>query len=284
MIKELAEKIRAFSRNTKKIAKLLDEYQQIAENSVENAYILEKKLSVIKKFADALQDFNSKESVMAWINQAKEDLEKAKDDVKYQFGQQLKGLLQEDGKRLRGQYPLLRVGLYTIKLNFEFGEAEIHFGPEIEKIRSKIPLQPQTIFNEIRKYDNDLRTIKTTPEDFFKDLQEAYSRRLKLTNKPFGEKLLITDVLNEFVMLKQSKKFIVDPQKAHFREYSRVKLSYLLYFLKKSNVLAKGLRLHVATFDATVDKLHSIWIPENEDGEGTHYSHISFDSSLAQKM
>ena len=51
----------------------------------------------------------------------------------------------------------------------------------------------------------------------------------------------------------------------------------MLYLLKKSNLLEKGIRLHVATFDATVDKIHSIWILENEDGEGTHYSQISFE-------
>jgi hypothetical protein len=83
--------------------------------------------------------------------------------------------------------------------------------------------------------------------------------------------------LSEFVLLKQSKRFYVDPQKSHFREYSRAKLSYLLYLLKKSAVQEKDLKLYVATFDATVDKMHSIWIPENEEGEGTYYSHISFE-------
>ncbi len=276
MIKECAENFKALSKNTRKITKLLAEYEKLKENPSENAYILEKNLNEIKKAAGLLPDFSLKESLMSWIEHAKGELEKAKEDFRFRFGQQLKELLQKDGKQLRGQYPLLKIGFYTLNLNFEFGEATLYFGPEIEKIRSKIPLQPIKIYEMIKRYDNDLRTVKSTPEDIFRSLYDAYSRRIKLDNKSFGEKLLITEVLSEFVMLKQSKKFFTDPQKSNFREYSRVKLSYLLYFLKKSDVLEKGIRLYVATFDATVDKIHSIWIPESEDGEGTYYSHISF--------
>ena len=54
----------------------------------------------------------------------------------------------------------------------------------------------------------------------------------------------------------------------------------MLYLLRKSNLLERGIKLYVATFDATIDKMNSIWILENENGEGTHYSHISFDPAL----
>jgi hypothetical protein len=101
---------------------------------------------------------------------------------------------------------------------------------------------------------------------------------LKLTNKQYGEKLLVTDVLHEFAMLQQSKKFLIDPKKSNFHEFSRVKLSYILYYLKKSDAL-KDMHLHVATFDATTDKRHSMWVPDNEEGEGTHYAYISFEKT-----
>ncbi len=277
MLNEYAQDFEELSKNTRKISKLLEEYKKLMMAPTENAFLLQKKLSEIIKVTGTLPEFGLKGSLISWIEYAKDELEKAKEDFRFQFGQQLKEILQKEGKKLRGQYPLLKIDFYTLQLNFEFGEATLYFGPEIEKIRSKIPLQPKVIFETIKRYDSDLRTAKSTPEDTLKTLREAYSRRLKLDSKSFGDKLLIIDVLNEFVMLKQSKRFFTDPKKANFREYSRVKLSYLLYLLKKCNLSDKGLRLHVATFDATTDKMHSIWILENEHGEGTYYSYISFE-------
>jgi len=277
MMKELIEDFKALSKNTHKIIKLVEQYEKLNANPINNVYILEKKLTEISKVAGSLPDFSSKESLLSWVNRTKEELEKIKEDFRFQFGRELKELLEKDGKKMRGQYPLLRIGLYTLKLNFEFGEATLYFGPEIEKLKSKIPLEPRTIFEVIKKSDNKLRAIKLTPEEIFKDLCEAYNRSLRLVNKPFGEKLLITKVLSEFVVLKQPKQFFTDPQRKNFREYSRVTLSYLLYILKKSTLSDRGMRLYVATFDATVDKRNSIWIPENENGEGTYYSYISFE-------
>ncbi len=276
-MKECAGNFKALSKNIRKITKLFDEYSKLEMNPTENVYLLEKNLLKIRKVADGLPDYNLKESLVSWLNKTKGELEKTKEDFEFQFGQQLKELLQKDGKRLRGQYPRLRTGLFMLHLNFEFGEATLYFGPEVEKLRSKIPIQPMMVYEIIKKYDDDLHKTKSTPEDVLKTLNEAYRRKLRLENKDFGERMLLTEVMSEFVILKQSKKFHCDPRKSNFREYSRAKLSYLLYLLKKSNVPEKDLKLYVATFDATVDKMHSIWIPENEDGEGTYYSHISFE-------
>lgn len=259
-------------------------YERTKENPVDNVYMLEKKIGEIERIIPELPDFELKRTLSTWLNKEKEEIATFKEDFRFKFGKEFTALFSKEGKKIKGQYPIIRVGFYTLKMNFQFGEAVLFFGPEIEKIKSKIPLEPSTIFETIKKYDDELRTIKSTPEEIFKGLYKAYSRRLKLNNKSFGEKLLITEVLNEFVILKQSAKFLIDPQKANFHEYSRVKLSYLIYCLKKSNLLEKGLRLHVATFDATVDKMHSFWVPENEDGEGTHYSHISFQRTQINQI
>jgi len=276
-VKEIIDSLRTLVNSLNRIIKLINAHNRIKENSVDNAYLLEKNISKIERLISELPEFELKNRLNTWLKKEKQDVEAFKEDFRFKFGKELTALFSKEGKRIKGQYPILRVGFYTLKLDFQFGEATLFFGPEIEKIKSKIPLQPKIIFETIKKYDNDLRTIKSTPEEIFKGLYKAYNNRLNLANKSFGEKLLITEVLNEYVMLRQSKKFFIDPQKSNFHEYSRVKLSYMLYLLKKSNLLEKGIRLHVATFDATVDKIHSIWILENEDGEGTHYSQISFE-------
>ncbi len=52
-----------------------------------------------------------------------------------------------------------------------------------------------------------------------------------------------------------------------------------LYRLKKSEVHAIEnhiVKLSVATFDATTEKKRSLWVPDNEQGDGTYYSYLSF--------
>ncbi len=36
------------------------------------------------------------------------------------------------------------------------------------------------------------------------------------------------------------------------------------------------LKLHVANFDATTEKAKALWVPDSEEGDGTHYSYLSF--------
>ncbi len=279
-MKEIIDSLRTLVNSLNRIIKLVNAYNKTKENPVDNAYLLEKNIGEIERLISELPDFELKNRLNTWLKKEKQGVETFKEDFRFKFGKELTALFSNEGKKIKGQYPLIRVGFYTLKLDFQFGQATLFFGPEIEKIKSKISLQPKVIFETIKKYDNDLNMMKSTPEEIFKGLYKAYSNRIKLANKSFGEKLLITDVLNEYVMLKQSRKFFVDPQKTHFHEYSRVKLSYMLYLLRKSNLLERGIKLYVATFDATIDKMNSIWILENENGEGTHYSHISFDPAL----
>jgi hypothetical protein len=171
----------------------------------------------------------------------------------------------------------LRIGFYTVVLNFEFGEATLYFGPEIEKIRSKIPLEPGTIHSAIKKFDEDLKRTKFEPKEFYLDLQKAYKNRIIVSNRSYGEKVLLIDALNEYVLLKQPSAFFVDPKKENFREFPRISLAYLLYLFRRSDFSQKGVHLYVATFDATTDKKQALWIPDNEEGEGTYYSYVSFE-------
>jgi len=244
---------------------------------VDNAYLLQKKYAEIEKMASVLPDPGMKDTLDGWLKDEKAAIEKVKDDFRFQFGQQLKIMFEKDGVKLRGQYPLLRVGIYTLKLNFDFGEAVLFFGPEVEKMRSKITLHPKTIYDTIKQYDSQMKPDSSDLKTVYDDLLRAYQRCLKVANKSRGDKVLISEVLQAYVFMKQSKQFGVDARRENFREYPRIKLSYMLYQLRINKFAQEGMRLHVATFDATVDKLHSFWVPDNDEGDGTHYEYISFD-------
>ena len=275
--KEIILSIKGWTKQLNKLAKLLSSYEKAQADPVNNAYILEKKINELEKNIITLSDHDYIDPLRAWLNDEKNAVGKLKEDFRFNFGQQLKELFEKDGRRVRGQYPLLRIGFFTLKLNFEFGEGILFFGPEIEKIDSKLPLQPAAIYDAVHRHERNMQVPDFDAAGTFEDLHASYERCLAVSGKTSGDKVRITHVLKEYVFSRQSKQFMIDPSKGHFKEYPRMTLSYMLYQLKHANATERGLRLHVATFDATVDKSRSFWVPDNEEGEGTHYEYISFE-------
>ena len=275
-MEELLKTLGGYVKNTNKIIKLLKDYQKSRSEPVNNAYILEKKIQTIEKLTLEKGDQGWAQDLRHWLADEKENLVGFKDEFRIKFGQELSTLFHGEGKKIRGQYPVIRIGFYSFNIDFQFGAATLYYGPEIEKIRSNIVLQPEIVFKAVKDFDEELRNQRITAAEIYENLHSAYKRGVVLNKLSFGAKIPIMEVLNEYVLLQQSNKFFADPQRNNFRECSRVTLSYLMYFLKKSELCQKNIRFHVATFDATVDKKNALWIPDNEDGEGTHYSHISF--------
>lgn len=278
MIDNPIQPIEVLSRKSAKLLKALREYMKLSENATENAYVLEKKIASISTLAEDLLPPDVQTSLRAWLTVQKKEIEKEKEEIKFQFGNRLRELCKTGGIEVRGQYPLLRLGLYSLKLNFELGDATLYFGPEIEKIRAKIPLRAETIYETVLKHRRGIETDSAELGDIARDMRTAYERCARRDGKPYGEKLLITDVLKEYVFMKQSKKFAADASRQNFREYPRAKMSFVLCQLRNNRNASRGMHLHVATFDATVDKTKTLWVPEDEEGTGTHYEYITFES------
>jgi len=274
---DIVKSIELLVKTGKKLLKAMYEYAVLKENPIENVYMLERKIMAISVQAEDLPLSNLIDSLKKWIDEQRKDIEQSKEEIKFQFGNRLRELFKKDGTDVRGQYPLLRLGIYTIKLNFELGEAALYFGPEIEQIRTKVPLQAEIIHDIILKHRQDIAVDDVELDSVARDMQIAYERCTRRRGKAYGERILIMDVLQEYVFLKQSKKFTADASRKNFREYPRPKMSFMLYRLRECGDVVRGMHLHVATFDATVDKTKTLWIPDGEEGAGTHYEYISFE-------
>ncbi len=273
---DLLNSLRSLYNDCRSLVKMLAEYEKNRSRTDVSPYDQERELEKISRTAERLPDFEGRKKIRAWLDRERKSLTAAKDEFRFDFGQRLKELLSSRGWEIRGLYPKLRIGLYTVVVNFEFGRAEIWLGPEILKIKPNLPLTPDVIVENILQVDAEYRTSPFDAEVFGRDLRAAYERALMVSGRNFGDKLPLMTVLREYVFLQQKPKFCVDPRREHFREFSRLLLAMTLYRFMKTEFSAT-VRFQVATFDATSDPQKALWVPSDDEGNGTHFGQISFE-------
>lgn len=249
--------------------------EQIASKPYEiESHILEiKKILNTSPLSETLKESNLYKELNDFTEQELEKINKHKEEFHFNLGTKLKELFSSFGE-LKGQLPVLRVKFYTIRFNFSNGEVQIWWGPEKEPI-GKVALEPAIIFQTIKQFDDNLAKMWNSPEDFLRLLKSAYERHTKVNNLEYNSKVNLLDLLLEIAILMQGKSFKIDPTKAHFSEYSRIQYSYDLYKIK-SIQQNQNLQLSVATFAITEDRSKSLWVPDNENGEGTYFQSIAF--------
>jgi len=275
---DFLELIRALKKNCRALEKLLAKYEKDLTRAGLSPYDRERELAKITEISAVLPDFEGGRALRAWLETEKKTIGKAKDDFRFSFGQEIKQTCESAGFPVRGQYPLLRIGPYTLKLNFDFGRAELFFGPEVEKIKTGLPMDPSGLFKFIRDFHQTLKPDDFDAAGFGRELREACLRKTGSAGKSPPEKIPLLRIFRELVLMRQKPQFFADPRKENFREYPRVRFAFDLYRLRRSDVPGLGLHLFTATFDATADRQAALWVPDNETGDGTYYSHLAFDS------
>ncbi|MEO0080089.1 MAG: hypothetical protein ABIK44_05380 [candidate division WOR-3 bacterium] len=272
--------LKALAVQLQHLARRMSAYQRLCSSPGNNAYHRGKALVEIEKAISALPEGTPKERLSAWFAQERSVVEELKEDFRFRFVKELMAALEGSGMSVKGQLPLLRVGLFTVRVDFDAGTANIFWGPEIERLKSGVRLEPASLARLLRTWKESLdAAAKWSPDEFLRRLHTAYQRFCSSNGLSEGTRVLLTDILAELVLLLQPPSFRANPSRERFVEYPRVRFSYDLYRLKRAGAFQVGpvrLRLHVANFDATVEKTRAIWVPDNEDGEGTHYSYISF--------
>jgi len=248
---------------------LLKEYQHlITEDNINNAYKLDEILHNLNKLAKETEfaTFGEKFDTLFATEIAK--IEEYKEEFRHCFGRLFENELKVINLDLRGQYPNLYLGLYTIKIDFNNYQAKLFWGPEYIK---RTNLEPVAIKEAIISFEKELNNRKFIPEQFLEYLKQAYKR----IDKEDTNKALLTNVLYELACLMQSDKFKEEPIKSNFTSYSRAYFGYDLYRLRTFVDIKKyDIMLHPATFDKTKDRKNVLFIPTDATG-GNYYSHIS---------
>jgi len=275
----LIQLLQSLSGQAAKLAKRLAAYNKLLTDPVNNAHERGRMLAEIQRLAQALPEGDIRQKLDEWLRDELAAVEQSCGEFRFEFGGQLVAGLEGSGLTVRGQLPLLRVGLFTVRVDFDAGSATVFWGPEIERVKTGLALVPAELAQTLRSYNERLKQKAVEPDKLARLLHNAYRRTSVLNSLAEGTRVFLLDLLSEIVILLQPEGFRANPAQEKFVEYPRIRFSYDLYRLKQSGRFEVGgerMKLHVANFDATTEKSRALWVPDNEDGDGTHYSYISF--------
>ncbi len=270
---------RGVAAAAQKLAKRFAAYERLLADPQDNVFARRKELAGLEGLVSAFPDSELRKELDAWLTEERDRVAGDEDEFRFRFGTTLASALKEVGLEARGQMPLLRVGMFTLKTDLSSGTATVFWGPEADRLKTGLRLVPGVLAKTLRTWTDDLRERSVEPSDLRSLLAKACARVCRLNGLEPGSRIPLMDALGELVMMMQPKSFRADPSKSRFVEYPRVRFSFDLYRLKTSGEAAQArdrLRLHVATFDATTRKTKALWVPDNETGEGTYYSYVSF--------
>ena len=275
----LVELLHSLSGQSQKLARRLVAYRDLLSDPVNNVHARARVIADLGCAIQAFPDSEVREKLVEWCRNESAAIEQSRAEFRFEFGRLLVTGLEGSGLNVRGQLPLLRVGLFTVRADFEAGSATIFWGPEIEKLKTGLALAPAELATTLRKWDERLRQRSVEPAKLAGRLHAAYRRFCGLGGLNEGTRVFLLDLLSELVLLMQPESFRLNPAQEKFVEYPRVRFSYDLFRLKQARAFAVGevqMKLHVANFDATTEKAKALWVPDSEEGDGTHYSYISF--------
>jgi len=275
----LAQLINELSKQSKTLRDIqasLSQIERLDKDRSSNVAALQRQLEKVRRLVDnGASSTGVLAEVRAWLTSYEQEVEEARQEMKHRFGAELDRLLRAEGIELRGQWPELKAGLFTLEADIGSGRVTIWYGPKQERLATAA-LSPQDVLQRIQQLHKSLAAMPLDQPKFLKNLFEAYSRVLQRLNKSVGERVPILTVLVELCFLLQDRRFFTDPRRENFKSYSRGQFSYDLFRLHQRRFLDRELALVIATRAYTAKRQDFLWIPSDEQGEGAVYSHLYF--------
>jgi len=264
-MEELLSKIKDIEKKVTYIRKQLELYSKL-KNDINQSYKAEEVLTNVENMVlqvDGLQ----MDDLHEFIKRERMVVESHKRELRYRLAQQLEQRLSKLELTLKGQYPTLRAGLYTMKLDFIRGKVDIFWGPD--KVAT-VDLNADSIVGEIEKLESLLKG-EFDPANYMQLIAQAYMKVIKHKGLTPGDKIMLSELHQQLTIMMQSKAFWVNPIRRNLREYPRYRFAYDMYRVMRK--YGDRIQLTVATFDATKDPEKAIWIPDNDE-KGTRYSYV----------
>jgi len=268
-IEELIKSVEKYSQNLKGVIVALKTISKEESDVNKRLILLGKERKKIEKFLNESNNVEINEKIQTVLKNVSSEMQDLEGSVKTKFGSELNALLQENGFKLEGNYPLLKTSFYTIELDFTAKKANIYYGPKIERIASSSSV-PEDVAKTLIKEHGRITQRPFNDVEFIRTMFQAYQNVVSQMNKPIGTELSIQDFLPALSFSQQTKKFYQDPKKSNYTEYDRIFFSYDLSRLKARRIERFELRLVSATRNDTKNQYGFIWTPKGPattDGE-----------------
>ncbi len=266
---QLISKLQRHHQNVQSIIKILREIGRLDQNRNENLLKIGQALKKLEQMTAIFnQEIITADIVKNWVSQYGSEIKRTEEKIRKQFGGELENELKRLGLSLLGQYPELKAGLFTIELDFDQWKATLWYGPKQERLM-RLPLSVSKVASQLETEKQKLGSA-LSEEKLLEKMREAYYRSSGMKH---GEPAPIIKVLAELSFLLQDSRFFHDPRRENYRSYSRADFSYDLFRIRK---ISLELHLTVATRAHTRRRADFLWVPNDENGKGTTYSHLQF--------
>ena len=266
-IEDLLKHIGNNASDGQHLAKRLSEISRLDKKRTENLGKLRKRVAKFDDILDKL-DADTSSALRSWLEEFSKSLDATTAEVRKSFGADLDRQLDSIGIKLKGQYPLLKAGLFVIEVDFEKGVSQIGYGMQQEMLL-QTSIDATTVATELEKQLNTLGS-RGSAEDFVKLLRSAYTHAS--VDLGVGNSVPITALLVYVALGLQTSAFRTDPIRQKYRSYSRADFSYDLYIHHKE--VTSAFHLRIATRQQTQRRSDFLWIPTDSLGEGSAFAII----------
>lgn len=268
---ELVSEMGNYKKGLDSVLKTLKEISRFDKDRAGNLPQLRNRLNKLQKLRSSWDPTVKPLDLLdSWMDKYRQELDGVEDQARRKFGTLLETELVKIGLGLGGHYPELKAGMFTIELDFDKKQANLWYGPKQEKL-DRVRLSAAEIAKRIEKLKKQLGS-ELSEDQFVDKMRRACVRA---ADGQTGKSVPIGDVLAEMAYLCQDSRFRQDPRRENYRTYGRADFSYDLY-KHRSTAAYKGLSLTVASRAYTKNRKRFLWVPDDEQGKGTTYSHIKF--------
>ncbi len=241
-----------------------------------NPKAIEKTAGEMAKLARELpESLAQKASVL--LEEASVWLRREREGRRQKLARELKELCAARGIRLAvvTKEPLeIRLPPIGVRIDVEEGRAAIVFG-QVELL-----VCDATAEDIIRAREKALKSLerpKWSPEEFHRQLREAWSAAARRCGRPDGW-VELAEVIADVAVAIQGPRWRQDPTARNFTSYGKAQFLYDLHRLREASALSAGgyrLVLGPATGASTRDKRRVFWV-EDGDGRGAYHLTLRF--------
>ena len=241
------------------IIKPLDQAQRALKDPHKNAVALHEATELLEKPAEEL---SLPQNYTKLIKELRTIADENLSELEFTFARDLREAFSEIGITLAGSPTELIAELFVIKPDMRKKQVTMTFSRQ-SVTKGAVKLDVEKVVSEYQKARKDICERKVDHKELLAELFEAYTRVIKLQDKPMGFRSSIVDVFRELVIVRQPLGFRRDPNKGRFVDYPKTHFAYDILQLRQNKKLDHdGYRLNLgtATIDTTSDSSKAMFL------------------------